>query len=377
MSDDALVICLQKLGLNLYESRAYLALLLRRQLSAKDLGQMTTIPQSRTYDVLESLKDKGFALTTPSSPKLYTPVEPDRVLSSYYGIKKKEVQAQVLKVQEEAEVKLGALQEAYSTLIKELPSLQREGLSVPEPVWVIEGRENIENTMTSLIQKAKKEFFRITRPPDPRSKYPFDPFYFVGIERRKHIYDALERGVQMHWLSIAREVPTFLGSEVEEQPVRRYLEKDEEIPEKFVLVDGKTVLLNLRDPVSQTFGSIALLIESELTYKIFREHFEAMWGRAKPIADLLDHVKELVQKLALNMKTAGFSPAEIMVFKTLAHIGAMRPEAIFEELRERKIPPAEISAGLGRLIKAGYVHHNDGLKLYMAEHPERIMNMSE
>ena len=377
MSDDALIISLQKLGLNLYESKAYLALLARKQLSAKDLGQMTTIPQSRTYDVLESLKDKGFALTTPSSPKLYTPVEPERILPSYYGIKKKEVQAQVIKIQEDAEAKLGALQEAYSTLIRELPSLQREGLSVPEPVWVIEGRENIENTMTSLIQKAKKEFIRITRPPDPRSKYLFDPFYFVGIERRKFIYDALERGVEMRWLSIAREVPSFLGTEVEEQPVRRYLEKDEEIPEKFVLVDGKTVLLNLRDPVSQTFGSVALLIESELTYKIFREHFDAMWNRAKPIADLLDRVKKEVQQISLHMKKARFSVADIMVFKTLSRIGAMRAEAIFEEMRERKIPPAEVSAVLQRLMKAGYVHHSESLKLYMAENPERIMGMSE
>jgi len=67
---------LQKLGRNLYESRAYLALLNKGTLTAKSLGRSASIPQSRTYDVLESLTEKGFAVSTPTE-KVIHPIESD------------------------------------------------------------------------------------------------------------------------------------------------------------------------------------------------------------------------------------------------------------------------------------------------------------
>jgi len=56
------------------------------------IGPLAAIPQAKTYEVLESLTAGGFALATPSSPKVYSPVRPSRILNSCYGSSKKKIQ---------------------------------------------------------------------------------------------------------------------------------------------------------------------------------------------------------------------------------------------------------------------------------------------
>jgi sugar-specific transcriptional regulator TrmB len=97
------------MGLNLYESRAYLALLVQRTLNAKGLGNSARIPHSRTYDVLESLTEKGFTISKPTSPTTYVPVPPGRILTSCYNSERKKIQMPATKVQEEAAEKLEEL----------------------------------------------------------------------------------------------------------------------------------------------------------------------------------------------------------------------------------------------------------------------------
>ena len=373
MNEDEVVPRLQKIGLNLYESRAYLALLSKRQISAKVLGQTAIIPQSRTYDVLESLTAKGFAMSTPSSPKLYTPIPMERVLPSYYAARKEEIQRQAMKVHQEAQRKLDVLTDAYDHLMEDLKDLGKVDLRVPEPVWVVEGRENIERTIISLVQDAKKELMRITRPPDLRGNSAFDPFYIVGMENRKFVDDARRRKVNIRWLSLTREVPSYPGLNVREPTERRYLERDEDISEKFFLADSSAVLLNLYDPRSSAFGSIAMLMKSEAAFAVFKEHFEAMWERAKPLSDILPRIRDSVTNVCTKMKDLGYARSEVVLYKTLAEIGADSEEAIMEEIAVRKVPAAEGSKSLARLIRAGFVHRNTALRLVMVESPSNVL----
>ncbi|MDO8481069.1 MAG: helix-turn-helix domain-containing protein, partial [Nanoarchaeota archaeon] len=47
-------------GLNIYEARIYTSILSRGICSAGELADMSGVPRSRCYDVLESLEKKGF-----------------------------------------------------------------------------------------------------------------------------------------------------------------------------------------------------------------------------------------------------------------------------------------------------------------------------
>lgn len=67
---------LQKLGLNLYESKAYAALLKTGTSNAYKVSKESGIPRARIYDVLETLTERGLAMVEESSEnaKIYTPV---------------------------------------------------------------------------------------------------------------------------------------------------------------------------------------------------------------------------------------------------------------------------------------------------------------
>lgn len=374
-SEDAAVSSLRQLGLNLYESRAYLAILARGQISAKELGQVTSIPQSRTYDVLSSLKDKGFALITPSSSsKIYGPVEPKRILSELYGKKKKDIQTDMIKVQEQTEQRLEELHNIYSKAIEQLGAVSFDHTKVTnQQVFVIEGSQNIEHALLNLIDKGEKEFLRITKPPDTR-KNMFDPFYFLPGTMSDHFERAKQRGVQIRTLSLVHEIPSLLGwsYQYEKGSQRRYLEEEDDIPEKFVLVDGRNALLNLRDPISKTFGSIGLMLESGPTCTILREHFESMWQKAESLSSVTKRMKKKTEEVILLMQQSKFAKAEISIYKSLSKNGYQSLDSLLKSLG-RHYSSGEITLAVQRLLKKGVLLQNDWLKSLMAEDPYKVV----
>ena len=54
-------------GLNLYEVKVWTALLSRGTSTAGELSNISEVPRSRTYDILESLEKKGFIVVDASS----------------------------------------------------------------------------------------------------------------------------------------------------------------------------------------------------------------------------------------------------------------------------------------------------------------------
>jgi len=372
MSEDEAIARLRTLGLNLYESRAYLALLNKKQLTAKGVGQSALIPQSRTYDVLENLRRKGFALATPASPPAYSPVPPAKVLGPYYDSERKKVKKRAARVQEEAQAVLDAVREAYETLTKDFPASRGEERIVADRVWVLQERENIENTLIEFIKDAKSDVLRITKPPEPKSKQPVDPFYIVGMENKRFVYDALEKKVEMKWLSLAREIPTFSGLEVGEPPDRRYLERDEDITEKFILVDNHSVLLNLHDPMSPAYGYVALAMQSKAVSSIFLDHFEKMWKKGRPLGDVLPKMKELVDVVCTDLRELGLSKTEVSLYRTLARFGAVTRDVLEQEMSKKKVQPQETLLSCERLVRLGLMHREPTIKALMVEHPSNV-----
>src|SRR5919197_290602 len=74
------VLELTRLGLTMYEARAYLALVRRGSSTASEVARVASLPRQRIYDVLESLLEKGLAAAHPGRVATYEAVAPDRVL---------------------------------------------------------------------------------------------------------------------------------------------------------------------------------------------------------------------------------------------------------------------------------------------------------
>jgi sugar-specific transcriptional regulator TrmB len=67
---------LREMGLNAYETDAYIALLEGGEMTAMEISQETQVPYSKIYEVLNSLKEKGWVKSSESRPTKYFPVPP-------------------------------------------------------------------------------------------------------------------------------------------------------------------------------------------------------------------------------------------------------------------------------------------------------------
>ncbi len=67
---------MREMGLNAYEIDAYIVLLEGGQMTAMEISQQAHVPYSKMYEVLNSLKEKGWIKSSESRPYKYYPVPP-------------------------------------------------------------------------------------------------------------------------------------------------------------------------------------------------------------------------------------------------------------------------------------------------------------
>jgi sugar-specific transcriptional regulator TrmB len=69
-------VTLREMGLNAYEIDAYIALLEEGEMTAMEISRKASVPYSKIYEVLNSLKEKGWIKRSESRPTKYYPAPP-------------------------------------------------------------------------------------------------------------------------------------------------------------------------------------------------------------------------------------------------------------------------------------------------------------
>src|SRR3989344_1594579 len=136
--------------LNIYETKVWLALLGKGVASAGEIADISNVPRSRTYDVLESLEKKGFAIVKLGKPVKYLGVKPRMILEKLKNNVKKDADERMealLRVKETEE--FTQLESLYTGGIS---PAKREDLSA-----ALKGKSNISNYLREILQEAKKE----------------------------------------------------------------------------------------------------------------------------------------------------------------------------------------------------------------------------
>lgn len=136
--------------LNVYETKVWLALLSKGVASAGEVAQLSGVPRSRAYDVLESLEKKGFAIVKLGKPVKYLGVKPKMILEKL----KNNVRSDA----EERVVTLSGIKETDE--FSQLENLYNEGINPVKREQVsaaLNGRSNISNYLREILQEAKKE----------------------------------------------------------------------------------------------------------------------------------------------------------------------------------------------------------------------------
>jgi len=135
-------------SLNLYEVKIWTALLSRGVSTAGELSDIANVPRSRSYDVLESLEKKGFAVTKLGKPIKYIAVPPTEVIDR--------VKKNMFIDAEEKVKRLGSLK--GGEVLTELNSLHSQGIELVEPTdlsGALRGRHNLYNHLELTIRNAQ------------------------------------------------------------------------------------------------------------------------------------------------------------------------------------------------------------------------------
>jgi len=141
--------------LNLYEVKVWASILSRGVSTAGELSNISDVPRSRTYDILESLEKKGFIVMKLGKPIKFIALKPEEVIER---VKKNMVQ----NAQEKAK-RLERLKD--EDVIDELNTLYDKGIKFIEPADLsgsLKGRSNLYNHLDMMIRNAKKNTTIIT-----------------------------------------------------------------------------------------------------------------------------------------------------------------------------------------------------------------------
>ena len=213
---------LKDFSLNSYESKLWVALLSRGVSTAGELSDISNVPRSRAYDVLESLEKKGFIMVKIGKPIKYLAVSPREV-----------VERVKTKVTEDAEQKTKILDQLKeSDVLGELNLLHTEGIKLVDPAdksGAFRGRNKIYEHLSTMIKNAQKNIVLMTTK--------------KGLERKHDALLAPLKKAAQRGVSIKIAVPNNADKESVNQFSKIAEIRNTKNDARFCIVDNKELLL--------------------------------------------------------------------------------------------------------------------------------------
>jgi HTH-type transcriptional regulator, sugar sensing transcriptional regulator len=250
---------LKDFGLNSYESKLWVALLSRGVSTAGELSDISNVPRSRAYDVLESLEKKGFVVVKVGKPIKYLAVSPGEVVER--------VKKRVLEEAEQRNRVLTNLKE--SDVLGELNTLHTEGIKLVDPTdrsGAFRGRDKVHEHLLSMAKNAKKSITLMV------SKDGFDRKYDLLIKTLKKI---AKNGIDVK-ISVPSNANKDLVSELSKVAAVKHTKNKSNA--RFCIVDNKDLLLFLTDDqnVHRSYDS-AVWVEAPHFVSYFNSLFDNDW----------------------------------------------------------------------------------------------------
>lgn len=141
--------------MNLYEARVWTALLSRGTSTAGELSNISDVPRSRTYDILESLEKKGFIVMKIGKPIKFVALKPEEVVER--------VKRNLVVDAQDKSKRLEKLK--GDEVLEELSALFTNGIKFIEPSDLsgsLRGRQNMYNHLDMMIRTAEKSVTIVT-----------------------------------------------------------------------------------------------------------------------------------------------------------------------------------------------------------------------
>jgi len=249
--------------LNLYEARAYVALVGFGVLTPAELASVSEVPAPRTYDVLRSLEKKGFALSQPGKANKYRPVHPKNVLEKF-------IEDWQVRVKEELEAKKKAKEELLDLMT---PLIETE---VPkygvERVWVVRGIRNSTLKTQEMFEEVEKEILLADNG-------------YIAANLDEEITKAVDRGVNVKIIVSKQVLPRIETSKIMDYYKEGKLElKVLDKIELPMLICDEEVFFALEDLAARYFNyETQVWIKDFRVVGLFKGKFNEYWEKAEKV----------------------------------------------------------------------------------------------
>jgi HTH-type transcriptional regulator, sugar sensing transcriptional regulator len=128
-------------GLTEYEGRTYLALVATGPATARDLANLSRVPRTKIYGVLEELHGKGLVQLLPERPRRFEAVGVDRYLAQF---------------EDDIKRKLDRLRADRELMAQEFPKPAMAGRDRAGSFNVVKGRRNVATRLMEMVDKASQ-----------------------------------------------------------------------------------------------------------------------------------------------------------------------------------------------------------------------------
>ncbi len=253
---------LQDVGLNAYESRAYLVLIGHSRFKALEVAGRAHIPRQKIYEVLDSLIEKGFVRVVQGKAKQFSAVEPRLALEGHLARKREAFDREWQERRRLATLLSGDLSTVFAD--------GNQGRGPLDYLRIVADTRQIAEEYRRLLAQSQQEYLEFARPP-----YAVDP---VG---EPIIGQLIEKGRKCRLLFDSRAL-----EDEEEQRQLEHLRKvgadvrvATELPLKLALFDKQCGMISLDDPVVSHPQITALVFEHKSLASAMRSLFDDFWKR--------------------------------------------------------------------------------------------------
>ena len=251
--------------LNLYEVKVWTALLSRGTSTAGELSNISDVPRSRTYDILESLEKIGFIIMKLGKPIKFVALKPEEVIER--------VKKNLVRKAQEKTKRLEKLK--GDEVLEELTGLFTQGVKFVEPTDLsgsLKGRQNMYNHLDMMVRDAEKTITIVTTEEGLNRKLEA---LLPSLEKVK------KRGVKIRIAAPVTKNNLKIAKEVSKVAEVRSLQG---LKARFVVIDSKQLMFMLLDD-SQFHPNydIGVWINTEFFATAMEQLFELAWKDMKKV----------------------------------------------------------------------------------------------
>jgi sugar-specific transcriptional regulator TrmB len=233
--------------------------------TAGELSNISDVPRSRAYDILESLEKKGFILMKLGKPIKFVALKPEEVVER--------VKKNLLKFAKERTERLENLRD--DEVLGELNSLFTKGIKFVEPSDLsgsLRGRQNLYNHLDMMLRDAEKTVTIVTTREGMNRKFEA---IMPTLEKLK------KRGVKVRIAAPIDESNVKVAKDFKKVAEVRDVDK---LKARFIIIDSNQIMFMLLD--DEKFHpnyDVGIWVNTEYFAVALEQMFELAWKDMKSV----------------------------------------------------------------------------------------------